>query len=364
MSYGSVKYDGYDGYYQDSQGWLEMGKMDILAPMLYGTSVQSYLNRFRILVEDFVAGSHGRHVYAGIPAGYDSFSEIETRIEIAREAGTQGQAIFSYSLVESKHYWDEFRDGPYAQPAQVPPMVWKASPTPIPTPTLVPTVDVPPSPTPQVTPTVELPPSPTPTPADPGEAPPSPTPTPADTGEVPPSVLPDLVVARMVIEPQVDMEPGPVTLTVVIENRADVDAQNGFWVELFVDPQAVPTINSIADQGALWYVAGLSAHETLSLDLEEADGRYRSFDGCFSTGRHKVYAYVDAYDSKGEVGLVSELDEANNLLGPLIVEIGPGSDESSPDSTSSVLGEILSLLLRGLDRFLAQLRAYEGSPQS
>ncbi len=135
VTYGDVKYDGYDGYYQDSRGWLQMAKMDLMAPMLYGTAVQNYLDRFEILVQDFVAESYGRHIYAGIHAGYDSFSEIETRIQIARQAGAQGQAIFAYSLVESNDYWDEFRNGPYAQPVQVPSMPWKGSPTPIPTPT-------------------------------------------------------------------------------------------------------------------------------------------------------------------------------------------------------------------------------------
>ncbi|MGB3904254.1 MAG: family 10 glycosylhydrolase [Anaerolineae bacterium] len=135
VSYGGIKYDGYDGYYQDSRGWLQLGKMDALAPMLYGAAVQDHLDRFQILTQDFVNESHGRHIYAGIHAGYDSFSEIQTRIDIARQAGAQGQAIFAYSLIESNDYWDEFRTGPYAEPATVPPMPWKAQPTPTPTPT-------------------------------------------------------------------------------------------------------------------------------------------------------------------------------------------------------------------------------------
>ena len=125
VTYGSVKYDGYDGYYQDSRGWLQAGKADFLAPMLYGTSVQDYLDRYEILVQDFVGESYGRHIYAGIHAGYSSFSEIQQRIEIARRAGAQGQAIFAYSLVEGNQYWDDFKAGPYAEPAQVPPMPWK-----------------------------------------------------------------------------------------------------------------------------------------------------------------------------------------------------------------------------------------------
>lgn len=125
VTYGDVTYDGYSGYYQDSRGWLEGGQVDFLAPMLYGTSVQNYPDRFQILIDDFVQESYGRHIYAGIHAGYASFSEIETRIDIARQAGAEGQAIFAYSLVESNGYWDDFKTGPYAEPAQVPPMPWK-----------------------------------------------------------------------------------------------------------------------------------------------------------------------------------------------------------------------------------------------
>jgi len=125
VTYGSTTYEGYGGFFQDSRGWLEMGKMDFIAPMLYGTAVKSSRERFETLVQDFMAGSHGRHVYAGIHADYASFSEIQARIQLARRAGCQGQAIFAYSVVEGKGYWDEFRSGPYARPAEVPPLPWK-----------------------------------------------------------------------------------------------------------------------------------------------------------------------------------------------------------------------------------------------
>ncbi len=125
VTYGDVSYDGYEGYYQDSRGWLRAGQVDFLAPMLYGSSVQNYLDRFEILIQDFVGESYGRHIYAGIHAGYSSFGEIEQRIRLAREAGAQGQAIFAYSLVEGNGYWDDFKEGPYTEPAQVPPMPWK-----------------------------------------------------------------------------------------------------------------------------------------------------------------------------------------------------------------------------------------------
>ena len=125
VTYGSTTYAGYGGYFQDSRGWLKSGTMDFIAPMLYGTAIMNSRDRFNTLVADFMAESYGRHVYAGIHADYVSFSEIEARINMARRAGCQGQAIFAYSVVDGKGYWDEFRAGPYAQPAKVPAMPWK-----------------------------------------------------------------------------------------------------------------------------------------------------------------------------------------------------------------------------------------------
>ncbi len=125
VTYGSTTYEGYGGFFQDSRGWLRLGKMDFIAPMLYGTAVKDSRDRFRTLIEDFMSDSYGRHVYAGIHADYASFSEIQARIEMARQAGSQGQAIFAYSVVNQRGYWDDFRRGPYARPAQVPPLPWK-----------------------------------------------------------------------------------------------------------------------------------------------------------------------------------------------------------------------------------------------
>lgn len=125
VTYGSTTYEGYDGYFQDSRGWLKLGKMDFIAPMLYGTAVKDSRDRFKTLIQDFMSECHGRHVYAGIHADYAAFSQIQARIEMARQAGSQGQTIFAYSVVNERGYWDEFRDGPYANRAEVPPLLWK-----------------------------------------------------------------------------------------------------------------------------------------------------------------------------------------------------------------------------------------------
>jgi len=109
--------DGYDGYYQDSLGWLQAGQIDAICPMLYGSNILHYEDRFETLLRDFVTQAAGRPIYVGINAGYDDFSPIARRIELARAVGAQGQAIFSSRLIEQRDFWDDFRQGPYARPA-------------------------------------------------------------------------------------------------------------------------------------------------------------------------------------------------------------------------------------------------------
>lgn len=111
---------GYDGYYQDSLGWLQAGQIDAICPMLYGSTLLLYEDRFESLLRDFVTQAEGQPIYAGISAGYDDFSPIARRIELARAVGAQGQAIFSSRLIEQRGFWEDFRQGPYAQQALVP----------------------------------------------------------------------------------------------------------------------------------------------------------------------------------------------------------------------------------------------------
>ena len=111
--------EGYTDYFQDSKGWLSAGVIDAIAPMLYG-SVADDFDRWRILAEDFLAGSAGRHVYPGIAGYYDDFDAITQRIQAARQAGAPGHVLFSYGALNSRGYWDDLAAGPYAIPAILP----------------------------------------------------------------------------------------------------------------------------------------------------------------------------------------------------------------------------------------------------
>ncbi|MEM7798181.1 MAG: family 10 glycosylhydrolase [Chloroflexota bacterium] len=122
--------EGYYDYYQDSKFWLEDGFIDSISPMIYPAQFNCPDNsfwsqsRWETLVRDFDGDNAGRYVIPGIGTGYCSFDEIEARINKAREIGTAGHALFSYRSLLTNSYFDDLRNGPYAQPAVVPEITW------------------------------------------------------------------------------------------------------------------------------------------------------------------------------------------------------------------------------------------------
>jgi uncharacterized lipoprotein YddW (UPF0748 family) len=125
--------EGYSSYYQDSKAWLADGAIDSISPMIYpgSTSVCPDDNiywtqeRWQTLVADYQAESNGRYIIPGIGGHYCSFDEIAARIQMARDIGTAGHAIFSYRLLLDNGYFDDLAAGPYAETAVVPEMGWR-----------------------------------------------------------------------------------------------------------------------------------------------------------------------------------------------------------------------------------------------
>lgn len=112
---------GYDDYFQDSKGWLAAGAIDAIVPMLYGSgsSIPDDFANWRLLAEDFMAAGAQGDVCLGIGGYYDDFTAIAQRIDMARELGAAGHALFSYGALDSHGYWDELARGPYRVPAVV-----------------------------------------------------------------------------------------------------------------------------------------------------------------------------------------------------------------------------------------------------
>jgi uncharacterized lipoprotein YddW (UPF0748 family) len=117
---------GHSYYYQDSKAWVLNHYIDSISPMIYGSSFWSQAV-WQTLVNDFQADSGGRFIIPGIGANFDNFSEIEARINMGREIGVAGHAIFSYGQLKARGYFDDLAAGPYAEPAVVPVISWRST---------------------------------------------------------------------------------------------------------------------------------------------------------------------------------------------------------------------------------------------
>ena len=82
------------------------------------------LSKWQTLAADFQNSRGDRYVLPGIGADYCDFGQIEARIVTARQLGTAGHALFSYSALNARGYFDDLRAGPYAAPASVPAIPW------------------------------------------------------------------------------------------------------------------------------------------------------------------------------------------------------------------------------------------------
>lgn len=116
---------GYKSYFQDSKDWLANGYLDASMPMLYSSDVITNLTAWTNRAQDFVNDAHGRYVIPGISADYVNFNDIVDRITAARSMNAAGIALFSYGALDSRQYWDDLANGPFAMQAIVPQPSWK-----------------------------------------------------------------------------------------------------------------------------------------------------------------------------------------------------------------------------------------------
>ncbi|HZY40613.1 MAG TPA: family 10 glycosylhydrolase [Anaerolineae bacterium] len=117
--------DGYNGFYQDSKGWLAGGYMDANMPMLYTSDILNDLPRWITRTQGFIDDAHGRWIVPGISGAYTETAPLFDRIAAARSMGAPGVAIFSYSGLNAGNFWADLASGPFAVPAVVPTPSWK-----------------------------------------------------------------------------------------------------------------------------------------------------------------------------------------------------------------------------------------------
>ncbi len=121
--------EGYSWYFQDPRAWTADGYLDVAVPMTYDpiTSDQCGLADWRCLLDDHLEGIQvaiGRHVYIGVNAR-NGADEVLREIEVGRERGVTGFALYSYRQLDGVGLWDRLAEGPFREPAAVPPRPWK-----------------------------------------------------------------------------------------------------------------------------------------------------------------------------------------------------------------------------------------------
>lgn len=101
--------------FQSPTGWLEVGILDAIVPMQYTSDILL----FQDWTTDYDPYRGGRQIWNGILASGDKISE---EIDISRNAGSAGQAIFEYSSMNNPRTTD--LDSRYSTASTVPSMPW------------------------------------------------------------------------------------------------------------------------------------------------------------------------------------------------------------------------------------------------
>ena len=117
---------GNHSYHQDARAWLASGAIDAVVPMIYWPVAETPGARldFAALAADHVANSGARHIWAGMNADTMTWPQLADCIKAAREAQSEGIAIFEYRALRDKGWISKLANGPFAQPAIPTPMEW------------------------------------------------------------------------------------------------------------------------------------------------------------------------------------------------------------------------------------------------
>lgn len=129
--FSSRGWNAYAAVYQDAQGWLRGGIMDMLCPMMYFQG-----DHFFPFAADWQENSYGRTIVPGLGIYFLSPREkdwdlgvIQRELCYMRNQGLQGQCYFrSQFLTENtKGLYDYLKSAYYPYPALLPPMTWESS---------------------------------------------------------------------------------------------------------------------------------------------------------------------------------------------------------------------------------------------
>lgn len=129
--FSSRGWNAYTAVYQDAQGWLRDGIMDMLCPMMYFQG-----DHFYPFAADWQENSNGRPIVPGLGIYFLSPNEkdwdlgvIQRELSYLRDQGLQGQAYFRSKFLtdNTKGLYDYLQTAYYPYPALLPPMTWESS---------------------------------------------------------------------------------------------------------------------------------------------------------------------------------------------------------------------------------------------
>jgi uncharacterized repeat protein (TIGR01451 family) len=153
----------------------------------------------------------------------------------------------------------------------------------------------------------------------------------------------NLTVQSIEVEPASPAVGQPARMYVTLHNSGNSAVTGDFWVDLYVDPSEIPTINvlwnDIAPYGKAWLIhQDIPADGTLVIhtdqpdDAADPDAVYSNWPGWFVTsGEHQVYVQVDSFDPYGQMtGMVQEENENDNVAGPVTVTVTANSTMVDP----------------------------------
>ncbi|MCB8944291.1 MAG: tandem-95 repeat protein [Ardenticatenaceae bacterium] len=139
---------------------------------------------------------------------------------------------------------------------------------------------------------------------------------------------PDLEVQLITVTPD--------NVTIIIENSGNTAVANGFWVDLYINPDPAPTAanqtwDQLSEAGIVWGITDIEAlipGGILVIDLNHPalDPDLTDFSGTFTDGM-EIYVQVDSADVTRESGGVRETHEITNEpynnIGHITVSLNP-----------------------------------------
>jgi uncharacterized repeat protein (TIGR01451 family) len=112
-------------------------------------------------------------------------------------------------------------------------------------------------------------------------------------------------------------------VSVVVQNLGNATVASEFWLVLYLDPTSQIQINQFwynvgCSKGIVWDVrTPIQPGQALTVTGATASSSYTQWSPPFSAGTHSVYVQVDAWAPNGTTGLVPEINEGDNIYGPV-----------------------------------------------